>query len=126
MLIGVPRGIKTREYSVGLTPAAVRELVHHGHAVVGETGAGAAVDHDDDDYRAAGADIASDAKTVWERAELIVKVKEPQRGEFALLRPGQILFTYLHLAAEPEVTEALAAAGAIAIAYETEIGRAHV
>src|SRR3546814_17471121 len=98
MLIGVPREIKTREYRVGLTPASVRELVHHGHAVVVETGAGAAVDHDDDDYRAAGADIASDAKTVWERAELLVKVKEPPRGELRLLPTGQILFTHTHLA----------------------------
>lgn len=119
MHIGVPREIKTQEYRVGLIPASVRELTHHGHTVTVEIGAGAGVNFTDDDYRAAGAEIAPDAATVFAAAETIVKVKEPQASEFPLLREGQILFTYLHLAAEPEVTEALVASNCIAIAYET-------
>ncbi|MGE0254838.1 MAG: alanine dehydrogenase [Alphaproteobacteria bacterium] len=119
MDIGVPREIKTHEYRVGLTPTAVRELVHHGHRVAVESGAGAGINHTDDDYRAAGADILADSAAVYARAEMVVKVKEPQPAEFALLREGQILFTYLHLAAEPEVTKALVAAKCVAIAYET-------
>ena len=119
MDIGVPREIKTHEYRVGLTPTAVRELVHHGHRVTVESGAGAGINHGDDDYRAAGADVVPDAAAVYGRAAMVVKVKEPQPAEFALLREGQILFTYLHLAAEPEVTKALVAAKGIAIAYET-------
>jgi alanine dehydrogenase len=119
MLVGVPREIKIQEYRVGLTPASVRELVHHGHAVVVETGAGTGISFTDEDYRAAGAEIAAGAAEVFARAEMVVKVKEPQPEEFALLREGQILFTYLHLAAEREVTQALIESGCIAIAYET-------
>ncbi len=119
MHIGVPREIKTQEYRVGLVPSSVRELTHHGHTVTVEIGAGAGINFTDDDYRAAGADIAPDAASVFSVAEMIVKVKEPQASEFPLLREGQILFTYLHLAAEPEVTEALVASNSVAIAYET-------
>ena len=119
MHIGVPREIKIQEYRVGLIPSSVRELTHHGHTVTVEAGAGAGVNFTDDDYRAAGADIAPDATAVFAAAETIVKVKEPQAAEFPLLREGQILFTYLHLAAEPDVTAALVASNCIAIAYET-------
>ena len=119
MHIGVPREIKTQEYRVGLIPSSVRELTHHGHTVTVETGAGAGINFTDADYRAAGADIAPDPASVFAVAEMIVKVKEPQAAELPLLREGQILFTYLHLAAEPEVTEALVASNCVAIAYET-------
>ncbi len=123
MLIGVPREIKNREYRVGLTPASVRELVHHGHEVSVETDAGLGANFADADYEAAGAQIAPDAAAVFAAAGMIVKVKEPQPEEFALLREEQILFTYLHLAAERGVTQALIDAGAVAIAYETVTGR---
>jgi len=119
MRIGVPREIKNHEYRVGLTPAAVRELVYHGHAVLVETNAGHAISLDDADYIAAGAQIAPDAAAVFAAAEMIVKVKEPQTSEFGLLRPGQILFTYLHLAPDRRQTRALMDAGVTAIAYET-------
>ncbi|MBM3559027.1 MAG: alanine dehydrogenase [Alphaproteobacteria bacterium] len=119
MDIGVPREIKTHEYRVGLTPTAVRELVHYGHRIVVESGAGAGINHTDDDYRGAGAEVLPDASAVYARADMVVKVKEPQPAEFALLREGQILFTYLHLAAEPAVTKALVAAKCVAVAYET-------
>jgi alanine dehydrogenase len=122
MLVGVPREIKVQEYRVGLIPASVRELVHHGHTVVVESGAGAGINFTDDDYVAAGAEIVPTAADVFARAELVVKVKEPQPQEFALLREGQILFTYLHLAAEPEVTQALIDSNCVAIAYETVTG----
>ncbi len=123
MLIGVPREIKNREYRVGLTPASVRELVHHGHQVTVEAEAGLGANFADADYEAAGAEIAPDAAAVFAAADMIVKVKEPQPEEFGLLREGQILFTYLHLAAERDVTQALIDAGAVAIAYETVTGR---
>ncbi|MDN5863644.1 MAG: alanine dehydrogenase [Gammaproteobacteria bacterium] len=119
MLIGVPREIKIREYRVGMTPAGVRELVDSGHKVLVETNAGAAIDFDDAAYRAAGADIAEDAATIFARADMIVKVKEPQPAECTMLREGQILFTYLHLAPDPRQTRLLLESGAIAIAYET-------
>lgn len=119
MLIGVPKEVKVHEYRVGLTPANVRELVAHGHQVILEHEAGAGIGMQDADYEAVGASIVPDAKTVFERAEMVVKVKEPQPGECAMLRPGQILFTYLHLAADREQTEALINSGAICIAYET-------
>ncbi len=119
MLIGVPKEIKTREYRVGLTPAGVRELTHSGHTVVVETQAGAGIDFDDAAYRNAGAQIATDAETVFSRADMIVKVKEPQAQECRRLRDGQLLFTYLHLAPDPEQTRLLRESGAIAIAYET-------
>ena len=123
MLVGVPREIKIHEYRVGMVPAGVRELCGQGHAVIVQSGAGAAIGFSDEDYRAAGAEIAEDAAAVFERAELIVKVKEPQPSECAMLRPGQLLFTYLHLAADRPQTEALLASGCSAIAYETVTDR---
>ncbi|MDE2486163.1 MAG: alanine dehydrogenase [Alphaproteobacteria bacterium] len=119
MRIGVPKEIKVHEYRVGLTPAAVAELTARGSSVLVETGAGAGVDFSDDDYRAAGAEIAPDARTVFESADMIVKVKEPQLHECAWLKPHQTLFTYLHLAADKPQAEALVASGATCIAYET-------
>jgi alanine dehydrogenase len=123
MLIGVPKEIKNHEYRVGLTPASVRELVAHGHDVQVQAGAGAGIGVADADYVAAGACIAADAATVFAHAELIVKVKEPQAGERAMLRPGQVLFTYLHLAPDPEQCRELVAGGAVCIAYETVTDR---
>jgi alanine dehydrogenase len=117
--IALPREIKNHEYRVALTPAGVRELVLAGHAVTVEAGAGRGAGFEDDAYRAAGAAIAPDATTTWLGAALIVKVKEPQPPEIARLRPGQLLFTFLHLAADRAQTEALLASGATAIAYET-------
>jgi alanine dehydrogenase len=119
MLVGVPKEIKVHEYRVGLTPASVRELVHHGHRVLLQSGAGAGIGAADADYRSAGADIAADATEVFARAEMIVKVKEPQAAERAMLRAGQVLFTYLHLAPDPEQCRELLASGATCIAYET-------
>jgi alanine dehydrogenase len=119
MLIGVPTEVKTHEYRVGLVPGSVRELVHHGHKVVVESGAGAGIGFDDRAYESAGAEILVRASDVFAAAELIVKVKEPQPAEVAALREDQILFTYLHLAADRGLTEALLRSGAVAIAYET-------
>ena len=119
MLIGVPKEIKNHEYRVGLTPESVAELTHQGHRVLVETQAGTGIGDSDDDYRAAGAEIANDARVVFDAAEMIVKVKEPQAAERAMLRPGQLLFTYLHLAPDPDQTRELVASGATAIAYET-------
>jgi alanine dehydrogenase len=119
MLIGVPKEIKNHEYRVGLTPTAVREATHHGHGVVVETNAGAAIGLMDEDYQVAGAQIAGAAADVFAKADMIVKVKEPQAGEIAMLRQGQVLFTYLHLAPDPDQTKGLMASGATAIAYET-------
>ena len=119
MLVGVPKEIKTMEFRVGLTAGSVRELVHHGHQVIVQTGAGGGVGEDDDLYREAGAEIVSSAAEVFERAELIVKVKEPQPQECAMLRPGQLLFTYLHLAPDPGQARGLLDSDCIAIAYET-------
>jgi alanine dehydrogenase len=119
MLVGVPKEIKTHEYRVGLVPGSVREVVHHGHKVLVETGAGTGIGFADDAYRAAGAEIAPDAKAVFAAADMIVKVKEPQPVEIAALRKGQILFTYLHLAADKAQTEGLIKSGATCIAYET-------
>ncbi len=119
MLIGVPREIKTHEYRVGLTPTSVQEFATHGHRVLIETQAGAGIGSSDDDYRAAGAEIAGDAAEVFAKAEMIIKVKEPQAGERKMLREGQILFTYLHLAPDPEQASDLIKSGAICIAYET-------
>src|SRR5271169_60787 len=119
MLIGVPREVKTHEYRVGLVPGSVRELVHHGHKIVVESGAGAAIGFDDQAYEAAGAGILARAADVFAVAELIVKVKEPQPEEVKALREDQLLFTYLHLAADPAQTEGLMKSGAITIAYET-------
>jgi len=119
MRIGVPKEIKVHEYRVGLTPAAVGELTARGHQVVVQTGAGAGVDYSDEDYRAAGAEILPDAPAVFEAADMIVKVKEPQLHECAWLKPDQTLFTYLHLAADKPQAEALIKSGATCIAYET-------
>ncbi len=119
MLIGVPAEIKSHEYRVGLTPAGVRELVAHGHQVMLETGAGTEAGFDDALYRAAGATIADEAATVFGQADMIVKVKEPQPVECRLLRPEQLLFTYLHLAPDPEQCRLLLASGCVAVAYET-------
>ena len=119
MLIGVPKEIKDQEYRVGLVPSSVRELVHHGHRVVVETNAGHPIGLDDHLYEAAGAEVAAGAEEVYARAELVVKVKELQAGERAQLGPGQVLFTYLHLAPDPEQTRELVDSGVTAIAYET-------
>jgi alanine dehydrogenase len=119
MLVGVPKEIKTHEYRVGLTPGSVREYVARGHKVLVETGAGAGIGASDDVYKSAGATIAPDAGEVFAKAEMIVKVKEPQPAEWRRLRQGQILFTYLHLAPDPEQTKGLLASGVSAVAYET-------
>ena len=119
MRIGVPKEIKVHEYRVGLTPAGARELVALGHQVAIETGAGAGIGMGDAEYIAAGASILPTAAEVFAFGELIVKVKEPQMAECAMLRPDQVLFTYLHLAADKAQAEALVASGATAIAYET-------
>jgi alanine dehydrogenase len=119
MLIGVPKEIKTHEYRVGLVPASVRELVHHGHKVLVETNAGMGIGFDDKAYKAAGASIAKDAPEVFAKAEMVVKVKEPQPKECKMLHKGQLLFTYLHLAPDPDQTQALMKSGCTAIAYET-------
>jgi alanine dehydrogenase len=119
MIVGVPREIKDNEFRVGLTPSAARELVEHGHKVVVESGAGEAIDLDDDRYRAVGAEVVPDAAAVFARADLVVKVKEPQPTEIGMLREGQILFTYLHLAPDAAQTEGILRSGCIAVAYET-------
>ncbi|TQV70147.1 alanine dehydrogenase [Exilibacterium tricleocarpae] len=119
MLIGVPKEIKNHEYRIGLTPAGVRELVANGHQVMVETKGGEGVGISDEDYTQAGASIAPDAGTVFARAEMIVKVKEPQPQECRQLRAGQTLFTYLHLAPDPTQTQLLVESGATCIAYET-------
>jgi alanine dehydrogenase len=121
--IGVPKEIKTHEYRVGLTPAGARELVLHGHQVLVQQGAAAGIGISDDAYRAAGAQIAPDAAAVFAEAEMIVKVKEPQPEEIARLRSGQVLFTYLHLAADKAQTEGLMRSGATCVAYETVTDR---
>jgi alanine dehydrogenase len=117
--IGVPKEIKNNEYRVGLTPDSVLEFVAHGHEVMVETGAGAGIGSDDEVYRAAGARIVANAAEIFSTAEMVVKVKEPQAVERAMLRPGQILFTYLHLAPDPDQTRDLIESGAVCIAYET-------
>ena len=123
MRIGVPREIKIQEYRVGLVPEGVRELTHAGHEVLIESGAGGGIGVTDANYESAGAQIAPTAAAIFERSELIVKVKEPQPNECAMLRSGQVLFTYLHLAADPAQAEALMRSGATAIAYETVTAR---
>ena len=119
MLIGVPKEIKTEENRVGMTPAAVRELKLRGHDVIVETDAAHTIGLDDKDYVAAGAEIAGTARDVFARADMIIKVKEPQATEIPMLREGQVLFTYLHLAPDPGQTQALLDSGCIGIAYET-------
>jgi alanine dehydrogenase len=119
MLVGVPKEVKTHEYRVGLTPGSVRELVHHGHRVIVEAGAGAGIGFDDAAYETAGATVSGSAAEVFAAAELIVKVKEPQPQEADMLRSGQVVFTYLHLAADKPLAEALMRSRAVAVAYET-------
>jgi alanine dehydrogenase len=123
MRIGVPREIKVHEYRVGMVPAGVRELTAAGHEVLIESGAGNGIGVDDEQFRFAGAGIAANAAEVFQRADMVIKVKEPQPAECAMLRPGQVLFTYLHLAADPEQARGLMKSGATAIAYETVTGR---
>ncbi|MBF0093455.1 MAG: alanine dehydrogenase [Alphaproteobacteria bacterium] len=119
MRVGIPKEIKTHEYRVGLPPAGVRELIAHGHAVVVQAGAGLGIGADDRAYAEAGARVAPSAAEVFDGADLIVKVKEPQPGECALLRRDHVLFTYLHLAADPEQARLLLRSGCAALAYET-------
>ncbi|GAB3016453.1 alanine dehydrogenase [Bowmanella dokdonensis] len=119
MLIGVPKEIKNHEYRVGLTPAAVKEFVTHGHQVIVQKDAGTSIGFTDDQYEAAGASISHDADSIFAKAEMIVKVKEPQPNECKMLSKGQTLYTYLHLAPDPTQTELLVASGATCIAYET-------
>lgn len=119
MHIGIPKEIKNHEYRVGATPSNVAEFIAHGHKVTVETNAGAGIGFSDVDYQTAGATIATDVKTVFDTADMIIKVKEPQAVECAMLRPDQILFTYLHLAPDPEQTKGLIDSGCVAIAYET-------
>jgi len=124
MHVGVPKEIKVHEYRVGLTPPSVAELTAAGHTVTVETGAGGGIDFTDRDYVAAGATIVPTAAAVFAAADMIVKVKEPQLHECTMLRPGQVLFTYLHLAADKPQAEALMKSGAVCIAYETVTERA--
>ena len=119
MRIGVPKEIKVHEYRVGLVPAGVRELTAAGHQVLIESGAGSGIGVDDAQYRAAGAAIAANAAEVFQQADMVVKVKEPQARECEMLRSGQLLFTYLHLAADPAQAQGIMKSGATAIAYET-------
>src|SRR5213083_2933642 len=119
MILGVPKEIKDHEFRVGLTPDGARALVKAGHRVLMEAGAGAGSGLDDQSYRAAGAEMVSDKTALFERADLIVKVKEPLPAEYALFKKGQALFTYLHLAADRRLTETLLEREIFAIAYET-------
>ena len=119
MLIGVPKEIKNHEYRVGLIPSSVVELVARGHRVLVENNAGAGIDFSNEEYIAAGAEIAATAAEIFAQAEMIIKVKEPQPNECAMLRDGQILYTYLHLAPDPKQTELLVKSGATCVAYET-------
>ena len=118
-IVGVPTEVKSDEHRVAVTPDGVRELERHGVEVLVQAGAGEGARITDDEYRAAGAEVVADAADVWGRADLVCKVKEPQGSELALLRDGLVLFTYLHLAAYPEVADALLAAGTTGVAYET-------
>ncbi|HYD97402.1 MAG TPA: alanine dehydrogenase [Noviherbaspirillum sp.] len=122
MLIGVPKEIKNHEYRVGLTPASVRELTARGHQVIVQKNAGSAIGLADEAYLASGAELVDTAQEIFARAQMIVKVKEPQPQECAMLREGQILYTYLHLAPDPAQTAALVQSGATCIAYETITG----
>ena len=119
MLIGVPKEIKNHEYRVGLTPSSVMELAKHGHQVMIERNAGAGVDFSDDQYLVAGAEIVTTAEEIFARSDMVIKVKEPQPQECKMLRAGQILYTYLHLAPDPDQTKLLVESGATCVAYET-------
>ena len=122
LLVGVPTEIKADEGRVALTPDGVRELLHAGAAVLVQSGAGADSSIPDDDYRRAGATIVTDAAEVWERADLVCKVKEPLESEFVHFRPGLVLFTYLHLAAYPQVADALLSSGGRALGETAPVG----
>lgn len=119
MIIGVPKEIKNFEYRVGLVPSSVRELVEHGHQVLVQKSAGEKIGFEDDAYRSVGAQIINTPEEIFAKADMIVKVKEPQPAECKMLRPNQVLFTYLHLAPDPEQAKLLVASGCVAIAYET-------
>lgn len=119
MLIGIPTEVKNREYRVGMNAAGVNELVHAGHRVIVQQGAGVGAGVTDEDYRGAGAEILSTAEEIWGSADMIVKVKEPLPQEYPLMRKGQLLFTYLHLAADEKLTRGLLDSGVTSIAYET-------
>jgi alanine dehydrogenase len=123
MLIGVPKEIKNHEYRIGLTPSGARELIANGHKVMVQRDGGKSIGLTNEQYEKAGAEIVGSAEEIFKRAEMIIKVKEPQPAECAMLRPGQILYTYLHLAPDPEQTKALVASGCTAIAYETVTDR---
>ena len=125
MLIGVPKEIKSNEHRIGLTPAGVRELVHHGHQVMVQGGGALTIGFEDAHYQQAGAEIVATPQEIFQRAEMIIKVKEPQPNECAMLRPGQVLFTYLHLAPDPEQTNLLIQSGATCLAYETVTSEGH-
>jgi alanine dehydrogenase len=122
MRVAVPKEIKNNEYRVGLTPASVREFVAHGHDVLVQTGAGGGIGMADDEYRRVGARIVEDAETAFGDSDMVVKVKEPQAAECRMLRRGQVLYTYLHLAPDLPQTEALVQSGAVCVAYETITG----
>ena len=119
MLIGVPKEIKSQEYRIGITPAGVREVVQHGHQIMVQTAGGEGIGMRNEDYAAAGAILIDSAEEIFAKAEMIVKVKEPQPQECQMLREGQVLFTYLHLAPDPQQTQLLLESGVTAIAYET-------
>ena len=119
MLIGVPSEIKAQESRVGLTPASVKELVNHGHKILVQDQAGVGAGFENIDYESAGAKIVREASDIFNDVEMIIKVKEPLQNEVEMLRENQILFTYLHLAASPELTAGLITSKAICIAYET-------
>lgn len=123
MIVGSPKEIKAQEHRVGLVPSSVKEMVAHGHKVIIESGAGAGINFSDDDYKKAGAEIRATAAEIFAEADMIVKVKEPQPVECKMLREDQVLFTYLHLAPDPEQARGLMESGCIAIAYETVTGR---
>jgi len=122
MIVGCPKEIKAQEYRVGLVPSSVKEYVQHGHKVIMETGAGVAINFSDEDYIAVGAEIRDTAKEIFDETDMIIKVKEPQAVECAMLREEQIIFTYLHLAANSELAKGLIDSGCVAIAYETVTG----
>jgi len=125
MLIGVPKEIKSNEHRIGLTPVGVQELVHHGHQVLVQSNGALTIGFENEHYLQAGAEIVETAQEIFQRAEMIIKVKEPQPEECAMLRPGQVLFTYLHLAPDPEQTKLLLESGATCIAYETVTSESH-
>ena len=119
MRVGVPKEIKNHEYRVGMSPSSVREMIKNGHEVMVETNAGVGIGASDSDYSSVGANVVDTAEEVFASCDMIVKVKEPQAVERAMLREGQILYTYLHLAPDPEQTKDLVESGATCIAYET-------